>query len=172
MSRTDTAGERSLEETFRARLDEIGVESTIVAAPSLAAELEDRIDEPAVASPIGVDVSLPENVIEEPTGEEVKRAATGITAGQLGVASQGSVVVASTVDMDGPVSLYPPKHVAVVRVEDIVPDIGTALERLSREFERGANDAVFVTGPSSTGDMGKLVTGVHGPSEMEVVIVE
>jgi len=30
----------------------------------------------------------------------------------------------------------------------------------------------MATGPSATGDMGALVQGVHGPSEVHVIVVE
>lgn len=114
----------------------------------------------------------PSDVTTAPTVEEITNADTGITPGLLGVANYGSVVVTPTEHWEGPVSLYPPKHIAVLPRSDIVPDIGTAFSRLSERFDGGANDAVFVTGVSSTGDMGASVDGVHGPSEMHVVVIE
>lgn len=172
MSRTDCTVDRSLRSRFQEKLQAIGVESTTISAEELTAELESRMDEPAVASPLGDGVELPDNVSLEPTMDELKAAKTGLTRARLGVASLGSIVVPSGPGLDGPVSLYPPKHVAMLTADDIVPDIATALETLSTTFENGENDVVFVTGPSSTGDMGELVVGVHGPGEMEVVIVE
>ena len=172
MSRTDCTVDRSLLSLFRENLQAIGVESTTVSSAEVEAELESRLEHPTVASPLGDGIELPENVSLEPTMDELKAAKTGLTRARLGVASLGSIVVPSGPELDGPVSLYPPKHVAMLAADDIVPDIATALEKLSKTFENGENDVVFVTGPSSTGDMGELVVGVHGPGEMEVVIVE
>jgi L-lactate dehydrogenase complex protein LldG len=62
--------------------------------------------------------------------------------------------------------------VAVVRATDVVPDMAAGFDRLAGAFAAGATDAVLVTGPSATADMGALVQGVHGPAEMHVVIVD
>ncbi|WP_290810941.1 LUD domain-containing protein [Halovivax sp.] len=156
---------------FRDRLADLGVDSVVTDPASVADELEGRIDRPAVAW-IDDDVPLPTGVDADPDREALERAETGITTARLGVASHGSVVVSQTGGLEGPVSLFPSKHVAIVRAADVVPDLATAFEILEEEFERGADDAVFVTGPSSTGDMGEMVVGVHGPGAMEIVIVE
>lgn len=113
----------------------------------------------------------PPGVTTSPSVEEITGADTGITPGLLGVANYGSVVITPTEHWEGSVSLYPPKHIAVLPRSDIVPDVPTAFAQLSERFETGADDAVFVTGVSSTGDMGASVNGVHGPTEMHVVVV-
>lgn len=173
MSRFDSVETADQLAAFRDRLSEIGVDSTVVQSQSLADELKERVEYPAVGSELKhLDESLPTEIDSDPSFEELKQAATGVTAAQLGVASQGSIVVMSNERLEGPASLYPPKHVAVLAATDIVSDIGSALEVLSTRFEAGANDAVFITGPSSTGDMGESVVGVHGPAEVEVLIVE
>ncbi|GAB3019799.1 LUD domain-containing protein [Natronobiforma cellulositropha] len=172
MSRTNNTVDRSLRSAFRDRLAAVDVDSTVVSRDALADTLETRLTEPAVASDLGDGVDLPAAIGTEPTLADLRAAATGITRARLGVASLGSIVVSSSPGLDGPVSLFPPKHVAILEAADIVADLETALELLAADFAAGANDVVFVTGPSSTGDMGELVVGVHGPAEMEVVIVE
>lgn len=173
MSRFDSAEASDQETRFRNRLREIGVDSTVVQAGSIADELERRLEYPAVGSSLGIPgESLPAAVDDEPTIEELKRASSGVTPALFGVASQGSIVVTPNAQFDGPVSLYPPKHIAVLEVSNIVPDVGTALDRLTERFAAGEDDAVFITGPSSTGDMGESVVGVHGPAELEVLLVE
>ncbi|NGM70361.1 LUD domain-containing protein [Natronolimnobius sp. AArcel1] len=173
MSRNDHVETPDHCRVFRDRLTEVGVDSTIIQATAVAHELEQRLEYPAVGAPLRItDASLPAEIEDEPTLKDLKRAAAGATSACLGVASQGSIVVTPNVQLDGPVSLYPPKHIAVLQVSDIVPDTASALEELSSQFATGANDAVFITGPSSTGDMGKSVVGVHGPAELEVLLVE
>jgi L-lactate dehydrogenase complex protein LldG len=68
-------------------------------------------------------------------------------------------------------SLLPAVHVAVAEQTQIVPDLFDLFERLA---ERGAqpSSAIIITGPSKTGDIElKLVTGVHGPGELHVVVI-
>ena len=117
-------------------------------------------------------VALPEEVVLEPSVAELDSAETGVTGVPFAIAAYGTVAVPSTPALDGPISLYPNRHVAVVRSVDVVPDVAGGLARLSDSFAMGVNDVVLVTGPSSTGDMGALVRGVHGPAEMHVVVVE
>lgn len=140
-----------------------------------AAELEDTIDDAAtgdiVITEFPFDIDAYEGSVD-PTTEEIEQAQTGVTAGTIGIASYGTVVVTPTHRKEGPVSLYPKRHIAVVRGKDIVPDVETAFDRLESEFEQGNDDAIFVTGPSSTGDMGELIRGVHGPAEMHVIVIE
>lgn len=158
--------------TFQECLRGLNVDSTVVNDHTASQALEDRIEYPAVGVPLEIDgVSLPSDVAD-PSLPNLKRAKTGITNAEIGIASQGSVVVTPDALSSGPASLYPPKHIAVLRVSDIVRDTRTALEYLSAAFESGRDDAVFITGPSSTGDMGELVVGVHGPTEVEVLLVE
>ena len=116
--------------------------------------------------------ALPNAVVVDPSVAELERAETGVTGAPFAIAPYGTVAVPSTPALDGPISLYPERHVAVVRATDVEPDVGSALSRLADSFAAGSNDVVFVTGPSSTGDMGALVRGVHGPGEMHVVVIE
>lgn len=159
--------------TFVEAIDEIGIETTRCAASEATEAIEAAVEGTAVGSPLPFDdVELPASVDAEPTREAIERANTGVTAGTFAIAEYGTVVVAPTPDGEGTVSLYPPRHVAVVRASDVVSDMPAAFDRLAEEFEAGRNDAIFVTGPSTTGDMGALVRGVHGPAEMYVIVVE
>lgn len=116
-------------------------------------------------------VSLPEEVTTDPTPERIREARTGVTPAGVGVAEYGTVAIQSRAAGDEPISLYPERHVAVVRRSDIVSDMGEAVEWLETEVEAGRDSVVFATGPSSTGDMGALVQGVHGPKEVHVIVV-
>lgn len=122
--------------------------------------------------PLANAVSLPDEVVVGPSAAELERAETGVTGVLFAIAPYGTVAVPSSPALDGPVSLYPERHVAVVRATDVEPDVGSALSRLADSFAAGSNDVVFVTGPSSTGDMGALVRGVHGPGEVHVVVID
>jgi L-lactate dehydrogenase complex protein LldG len=157
---------------FEARAAAVGLETSRVAAETATAAIEAACRGATVGSPLGSEVSLPSSVTVDPTREELLAAETGVTAGTLAIAAYGTVVVTPSPNQAGAVSLFPPRHVAVVRAADVVPDMAAAFDRLAEAFAAGRDDAVFVTGPSATADMGELVQGVHGPAEMHVVVVE
>lgn len=127
---------------------------------------------PAVGVSLPIDgVSLPAAITTDPSPQQIQEARTGVTPVGLGVAEYGTIAIQSRATGDEPISLYPERHVAVLRESDIVPGMSEALEWLEREIETGCNSNVFATGPSATGDMGKLVQGVHGPKEVYVIVV-
>ncbi|NGM67963.1 LUD domain-containing protein [Natronolimnobius sp. AArcel1] len=135
--------------------------------------LKELTEQPAVGVPLEIeDVSLPDDLETAPDEQTLRAARTGITASPLGIESLGSVVIPSSDDGTGPISLFPERQIAVVERTNIVADVESAFARLAKRYQTGANDAVIVTGPSSTGDMGALVTGVHGPAELHIVVID
>lgn len=144
-----------------------------VAPDEFAAALDDGLVEPAIGVPLPYDdVSLPDSVTVDPSVEELSEAQTGVTPVGVAIAAYGTVTVLSRAAGDELVSLYAPTHVAVVRADDVVPDMPAAIERLEDAFEAGSASHVLATGPSATADMGSLVQGVHGPESVHVVVVE
>lgn len=157
---------------FETALDGLEVTSSLTTAEQLHTALEEAILEPAVGAPLDLDgLSLPESVVVHPTSDQLIAASTGVTAARLGIAEYGTVVIQSRPDGDEPISLYPERHVAVLRESDLVPDMASAIEWLADEFEAGRDSAVLATGRSATADMGAMVYGVHGPREVHVVLV-
>jgi L-lactate dehydrogenase complex protein LldG len=72
------------------------------------------------------------------------------------------------------VSLFVDRHVVVVDAEQVVPGMEAAFDRFG-EFVRDAgkpDSGIVSTGPSATADMGALVRGAHGPSDVRVVVLE
>lgn len=137
------------------------------------ATLEDLTQEPAVGVPLSIDgVSLPDVVETSPDETTLRSARTGITAAPMGIEPFGSVVIPSDERRTGPISLFAKRQIAVVESEDIVDDVESAFTALGERYRTNGDDAVIVTGPSSTGDMGALVTGVHGPAELHVVVID
>lgn len=129
--------------------------------------------EPAVGVALGVDgVSLADAPVEtDPSPADIESATTGVTPAGVGVADYGTVTLPS-VDLAELVALYCPRHVAVLPASDVVPDMPTAYERVGEEFAAGLDTQILATGPSATADMGELIQGVHGPTEVHVVVVE
>ncbi|SFR98715.1 L-lactate dehydrogenase complex protein LldG [Halomicrobium zhouii] len=137
------------------------------------AALGDALREPAVGVPLDDPaLSLPAAVETNPTPAQLQAAASGVTPVAFAVADRGTVAIPSTANGVEPVSLYPDCHVAVVRAEQVVPDTDAAFDELGPALADERDSIIMATGPSATGDMGALVTGVHGPSEVHVVVVD
>ncbi|WP_142858577.1 LUD domain-containing protein [Salinigranum halophilum] len=159
--------------TFEASLDRLDVDWTHTTREGFADVLQEVATEPAVGTPLPLDVLLPDWVNTNPTPRELDAATTGITAAGLGVAAYGSVLLPSTPEGTEPVSLFPDLHVAVLRVDDVVPGMVEAFEFIGGEFRDGDHSsAIIATGPSATADMGELVRGAHGPKDVHVVMLD
>ncbi|SDN14094.1 L-lactate dehydrogenase complex protein LldG [Halogranum gelatinilyticum] len=159
--------------TFRTSLDELGVEWTRTTADDASAVLANLVRPPAVgvAGPIE-DVALPDAVATDPTPRELRAATTGVTSASLAIADYGSLVLEADSLGSEQTSLFPDRHVAVLRADDIVANMAAAFEQLGPRLRETGGSAVLATGPSATADMGELVRGAHGPKEVHVVIVD
>lgn len=100
-------------------------------------------------------------------------AQVGITSCEWAVAETGSLFLWARPGRERTASLLPPLHIAVIERGQILPDLYDALAKLQAlGSEQLPSNAVFVTGPSKTGDMElELTTGVHGPGRWCVVVV-
>lgn len=157
---------------FESSLSELDVDCTRTDTSEFDDVLRDIVEEPAVGAPLeGYDVSLEETrVTLDPTPRQLQDAATGVTPVGRAIAEYGSLVIESNPAGNELVSLYPPTHVGVVKESDVIPDVESATDYLSERFTSGKS-AVFATGVSSTGDMGALVEGVHGPKTVHVILL-
>ncbi len=99
-------------------------------------------------------------------------AGVSITDVEAAVAETGSIVMGWGPALPRGAFMVPPVHIAVVRAGLIVPDL---IDLFSRERVGGKGEGggwTIVSGPSKTADIeGILVTGVHGPGELHVVVV-
>jgi L-lactate utilization protein LutC len=94
----------------------------------------------------------------------------GITGVDHLIAETGSVVLGSRPWQPRSLSLLPPVHVAVAHHSQLLPDLFDLFDdKLTQQLPSGLT---LITGPSKTGDIElRLVTGVHGPGEVHVVLV-
>jgi L-lactate dehydrogenase complex protein LldG len=93
----------------------------------------------------------------------------GITDVDCAIAESGSLVVSTNGRLRN-AWITPPIHLAIVRASQILPDLVDLFE--SRPDALDAASTTIITGPSKTADIeGVLVTGVHGPAAVEVVLV-
>jgi L-lactate dehydrogenase complex protein LldG len=105
--------------------------------------------------------------------DAVFAAEMGISGVDYLVAETGSVVLLARPSEPRSLSLLPPIHVAIASEDQIVPDLFDLFD-LPAVKEDGIPPSCIsiITGPSKTGDIElKLVTGVHGPGEIHVILV-
>lgn len=159
---------------FGAALKGLDVTWSRTPSEGFEAAVAEAIVPPAVGAPLPFElVSLDgTDVVIRPTPTQLTEAATGVTAAGLGIAEYGTVMIQSRPGGDEPVSLYPQRHVVVLRRSDLVAGVPEAIEWLGDEFTDDRDNVIFATGASATADMGELVTGVHGPGEVHVILIE
>jgi L-lactate dehydrogenase complex protein LldG len=114
----------------------------------------------------------------------------GITDVQAAIAESGTLVCCSGPGHSRGLSLVPPHHLAIVRGSDLLPDLIDYFAKVTpgstptpgststpgSSTSPGNNlpsSIAFITGPSKTADIeGQLVTGVHGPGVVHILLVE
>ena len=94
-----------------------------------------------------------------------------ITNAELLVALTGSILVSASCGGRG-ASIVAPCHIVVARLEQLVPDLETALAHVRERGIDSRNSFVgLITGSSRTADIEKiLVLGAHGPRRLVVVL--
>ena len=102
-------------------------------------------------------------------------ARVGITGVTAALAATGSLVLESGAGRYRGASLLPEVHIALMRAEQILPDLESWEEAQRREdypaFTQASNTTI-VSGPSKTADIAhQLVKGAHGPREVHVMIL-
>ena len=108
---------------------------------------------------------------------DMARADMGITGVDYAIAETGTCALVPRQGVSRLVSVLPPVHVAVVEAHQVYETLDDlfALRRLA--FLEGQGDMgsylSLITGPSRTADIEQtLVTGVHGPMVVHMVILE
>jgi L-lactate dehydrogenase complex protein LldG len=99
----------------------------------------------------------------------------GITGVDYAIAETGTVVLHPRSGLSRLVSLAPPTHIAVLRPAEILDSLDElfALERNDHMTRKLAGSMNLISGPSKTADIeGTTVTGIHGPLEVHLIILE
>lgn len=98
----------------------------------------------------------------------------GITVALAGLADSGAIIISSSESESRSVSLLPTEHVALLPAERILPSLLQAAPLLRQLASPGGTSAAtLVGGPSKTADIEKvLVTGVHGPAVLTIIVVD
>jgi L-lactate utilization protein LutC len=89
------------------------------------------------------------------------------------IAETGTIVVISKNEEARTLSILTPINIIIADKNKILPDLDSLLSTLTKDFgEKIPHSAViFITGPSRTADIEKiLIIGVHGPRELFVIL--
>jgi L-lactate dehydrogenase complex protein LldG len=104
--------------------------------------------------------------------EKISQARMGISIAENMIAETGSVVILSDTE-PRMLSLLPEISVIIGHAQTILPKLTEVLEKYYREGKfSDVNCISIISGPSRTADIEKiLVTGVHGPKNLHVMVV-
>jgi L-lactate utilization protein LutC len=144
----------------------------------------DLIDLEAALSGTGIEVGLMaiEEGADERRSDAMRRslraraieADIGLTGVDYAIAETGTCVLLPRKGVSRLVSLLPPVHVAVVRRGEVLPSLDELFTLESEAFLRGSLGSYMnlIAGPSRSADIEyTLVTGVHGPGEVHMVLL-
>lgn len=107
-----------------------------------------------------------------PNAQQLPIAKTAITTCECLIARTGSIVTTSLKNSRTLIAV-PRTHIVVAWINQVVPDIKDALKTLSNRYGKKLPSAInVITGPSCTADIEmQMVSGVHGPEELYVFLV-
>lgn len=104
---------------------------------------------------------------------ELEACDAGISECDALIAQTGSVLVTSRSAGGRSLSVLPPHHVVLARRDQLLRDLPAAFELLKKKYSSNYPSMIsFVTGPSRTGDIERiLVLGAHGPKKLTIFCV-
>lgn len=174
-----------LPELFAARARENKMRVEFVSPEELAPALVARMKELGIASAVHPGSKLLEQlgVLERIAEAGVSMLAwgpgklgesydvdAGLTDAFMAVAETGSIVIRPSAAHGRAISLVPNYHFVVLEPKNFVPDLVDLFQKMSADND--ASGFVLITGPSKTADIEmNLVTGVHGPGQVEIYIL-
>jgi L-lactate utilization protein LutC len=132
-----------------------------------ALELPDRLRGAGVEV-VSVDALAPGN-----SRDAFFAADVGVSSVDSLIAETGTVALRARPHEPRSLSLLPPVHIAVADRTQLLPDLFDLFEpRRGQDVPSLPSCLSLITGPSKTGDIElRLVTGVHGPGEVHVLLI-
>ena len=98
----------------------------------------------------------------------------GITGVDYAIAETGTCVIIPRAGVSRLVSLLPPVHIALVESGQVLPSLDELFTLRRDDFTNGNLGSYMnlITGPSRSADIEyQLITGVHGPGEVHMVLI-
>jgi L-lactate dehydrogenase complex protein LldG len=101
---------------------------------------------------------------------ELEKCDVGISECDALIAQTGTVLVTSRSSGGRALSCLPPHHVVIARREQMVADLPAAMALVKQRYAGNFPSMIsFITGPSRTGDIERiLVLGAHGPKKLTI----
>lgn len=120
----------------------------------------------------GLAAALEAGGVRWATTEKSSEARVGITGVDAALAATGSIVVVSGPGKSRQPSLLPLVHVAVMKRDQLLPDIETFYAGLGREDFAAHSNIAVISGPSKSADIAmEMIHGMHGPGALHLVVV-
>jgi L-lactate dehydrogenase complex protein LldG len=97
----------------------------------------------------------------------------GFSYADIGIAETGTLVLNCPSEELRIATMVCEYHICILRKSQIVADAFDAAERLDSFMQNAPNYTAFITGPSRTADIERVLTiGVHGPLELHILLLE
>jgi L-lactate dehydrogenase complex protein LldG len=129
----------------------------------------DALDLASVLTGRGLEVVRVRDLTPSTSRDAFFAADVGITGVEYLIAETGSLIVETDAARPRSESLLPPLHFVIAERSQLLADLFDA-------FPPGKampSCLTIITGPSKTGDIElRLVTGVHGPGEVHVILID
>ena len=115
---------------------------------------------------------VPVTLTESSAGASLEPCDAALSECDALVAQTGSLVLTSRSAGGRALSVLPPHHIVIAKRQQLVPDLPAAFDLLqSRYGHSWPSMTSFITGPSRTGDIERiLVLGAHGPKRLTILI--
>ena len=112
-------------------------------------------------------------LLEVRHGEAALDEPVGVTGAFAAIAETGSLLMLSGAEHPSKLNLLPDTHVVVLWASQVVGAMEDAWDALRATGPDMPRTALFVTGPSRTGDIAvTLYLGAHGPRRLHVIVVD
>ena len=114
-------------------------------------------------------------LLERRVGPAQPEDQVGVTGALAGIAETGTLMLLSGPDSPSTLTMLPETHVVVLRASQIVGAMEDGWDALRNREGKGKmpRTAIFITGPSRTGDIEMhMYLGAHGPRRLHVILVE
>lgn len=117
--------------------------------------------------------SMPVPVYTDNLRAHAEEAHIGLSELDLAIADIGTLEQDATDICKRLVSMLPNVHIALVKTTSLVRDLKEAFAKLDQQKDRLPGYAAFITGPSRTADIERVLTiGVHGPYELRIIFID
>lgn len=105
---------------------------------------------------------------------ELEQCDAGITECDALIAQTGSVLITTKSAGGRALSVLPEHHVVIATRDQLVADLPAGYAVLYERYRNNWPSFIsFITGPSRTGDIERiLVLGAHGPKQLTVILIE